>query len=136
MVVPQHYIPHEERIKTLHRYLESCSYKSVLTSSLCYLVSIILKNNYYENGELKCHQEISTAVGTKFTPPYTTLFITRFQKRIFQNNEFKVFLWYRYLGDIFCIWTKGSQKLNKSFNWIKRPASGFQTYDGLFYNRN
>ena len=37
------------------------------------------------------------------------------EKRIFQNSEFKPFLWLRYLDEIFFMWTKDSQELNELF---------------------
>ena len=36
-------------IETRHRYLEARSDKSILSNNLCDFVSIILKNNYFEN---------------------------------------------------------------------------------------
>ena len=42
------------------------------TVSLCDLASFILKNNSFENEELKYHQKRGFAIGTKFAPPYST----------------------------------------------------------------
>ena len=75
--------------------------KSTLSNSLCVLASIILKNNYFENGWLKYHQKRGFAIGTKFLSPYSNLFLTGLEKRNFQNSEFKPFLWLRYLDEIF-----------------------------------
>ena len=44
--------------------------------------------------------------------------MARLEKRIFEISEFKPFLWLRYLDEIFCIWTHGSQRLNELFNCI------------------
>ena len=41
----------------MREYLEICSDKSVFSNSLSNLASIILKNNYFENGSLKYHQK-------------------------------------------------------------------------------
>ena len=67
--------PHEEALEAMCEYLENRSDKLVSTKSLCDLASIILKNNYFENGELKHHQKRGTAIVTKFTPPYSNLFM-------------------------------------------------------------
>ena len=83
--------------------LETRSDKSIFSNSLCDLASIVLKNNYFENGELKSHQKRVFAIGTKFGSPYSNLFITGLEKRIFQNIEFKPFLWLQYLDEIFVI---------------------------------
>ena len=90
-------------IETMREGLETCSDKSILSNKLCDLASIILKNNYFENGQLEYHQKRGCAIGTKFAPPYFNLFMTGLEKRFFQNSEFKRFLWLRYLDEIFAI---------------------------------
>ena len=62
-------------IETIREYLETGSDKSISSNSLCDLASIILKNNYFENEELKYHQKRGFAIGTKFAPPYSNLFM-------------------------------------------------------------
>ena len=41
----------------MREYLEALSDKSILSNSLCDLASIVFKNNYFENWELKYHQK-------------------------------------------------------------------------------
>ena len=60
-------------IEKIRKYLETRSNKSTSSNSLCDLASFILKNNYFENEELKYHQNRSFAIGTKFAPPYSNL---------------------------------------------------------------
>ena len=107
-----------ESIETMREYLEICSDKSILSNSLCDFATIILKNEYFENGELKYHQKRDFFVGSKFASPYSNLFMAELGKIIFQNSEVKPFLWLRYLDEIFYIWTQGFQKLNKLFNCV------------------
>ena len=68
--------PTRGSIQTMRVYLDTSSDKSVLNNSMCDLASIILKNNYFENGQLKYHQKRGFAIGTKFAPPYSNLFRT------------------------------------------------------------
>ena len=56
-------------------YLETCSDKSISSNSLCDLASFNLKNNYFENDKLKYHQKRGFAIGTKFAPSYSNLFM-------------------------------------------------------------
>ena len=102
----------------MREYLETHSVKSILSNSLCYIASIILKNNNFENGSLKYHQKRDFAIGPKFASPNSNLFITGLEERIFQNIEFKPFLWLRYFDEIFDIWAQGFQKLKELFNCI------------------
>ena len=67
---------------------------------------------------MKYHQKSGFAIGAKFASPYSNLFMTGLEKKIFQNCKFKPFLWLRYLDEIFCIWTQNPQKLNELFNCI------------------
>ena len=89
----------------MHEYLETRSDKSIFSNSLCNLAIIVLKNNYFENG-------------STFTSQYSNLFMTGLEKRIFQNSEFKPFLWLRYFDKIFDIWTHSYKKLKELFNCI------------------
>ena len=114
--VPQY--PTWESIETMREYLEIRSDKSILSNSLCDFATIILKNDYFENGELKYHQKRDFFVGSKFASPYSNLFMAELGKIIFQNSEVKPFLWLRYRDEIFYIWTQGFQKLNKLFNCV------------------
>ena len=114
--VPQY--PTWESIETMREYLEIRSDKSILSNSLCDFATIILKNEYFENGELKYHQKRDFFVGSKFASPYSNLFMAELGKIIFQNSEVKPFLWLRYLDEIFYIWTQGFQILNKLFNCV------------------
>ena len=50
----------------MREYLETLSDKSIFSNSLSNVASIILKNNYFENGSLKHHQKRGFAIGTKF----------------------------------------------------------------------
>ena len=111
-------IPDEEVYKQCVNMCETHSNKSSFSNSLCNRACIILKNNYFENGSLKYHQKRGFAIGTKFASPYSNLFVTGLEKRIFQNSEFKPFLWLRYFDEIFDVWTQGSQKLKELFNCI------------------
>ena len=79
---------------------------------------MILKNNYFENGSMKYNQKRGFAIGTKIASPYSNLFMTGLEKRIFQNSEFNHFLWLRYFDENFDIWTQGSQKVKELFKCI------------------
>ena len=102
----------------MHEYLETRSDRLVFSNSLCNLASITLKNIYFENGSSKYHQKRSFAIGTKFTSPYSNLFITGLGKRIFQNSVFKPFLCLRCFDEIFDIWIHCSQKLKELFHCV------------------
>ena len=98
-------------------YLKTRENKTVSTNSLCNLGSIVLKN-YFELSSKIYHQKLGTAIGTKFAPPYANLFMAGLEKRIFENSGYHPYLWLRFLDDIFCIWTDGSEKLQEFFKFL------------------
>ena len=85
----------------MRKHLETCFNKPVSTNSLCDLASIILKNNYFQHRELKYHKKIVTAIGNKFAPLYSSLFMARFEKRIFQTVSLNILCVYDTLMSFF-----------------------------------
>ena len=59
-------------------------------------------------------QKRETAIGTKFAPPYSILFMAELEEEILRKAEFKPYLWWMYIDDIFFLWEHGEEKL-KSF---------------------
>ena len=70
-----------------------------------------LKNNYFEfKGQIQ--QQISgTAIGTKFAPPCACLFVDKIETAFLEMQELQPLVWFRYIDDIFFIWTHGEQEL-------------------------
>ena len=87
----------------MKEFLKLGEVKDISTKSLCDLATTILKNNFFKIGGEVSHQLLETAIETKFTPNCFSLFIAGLEKKIFKNANFKLFLWLRYLDDIFCI---------------------------------
>ena len=71
----------------------------------------VLKNNYFEfNKQIK--QKISgTAIGTKFAPPYACLFMDTIETTFLQTQELQPLVWFRYIDDIFFMWTDIEQEI-------------------------
>ena len=78
------------------------------------MAEFVLKNNYFQFSD-KVYQQISgTAIGTKFAPPYACIFIDQVESKFIQTQKFQPLVWFRYIDDIFFIWTHGENSL-KSF---------------------
>lgn len=74
------------------------------------------------------------AMGTSCEPSYANLFLGAWERRVFANDAYTPYLqcglcWYRFIDDIFIIWT-GSSKLLKEFIQILKhiPDNLFFTY--------
>ena len=71
-------------------------------------------NNVFEFNDKVYRQLRGTAIGTKMAPPYCILFLAELEEAFLETCEFKPEVWFRYIDDIFIIWTHGEEKL-KSF---------------------
>ena len=104
-------IPHEAGLKFLREVLDKKGQHIIPTIELIRRADFVLKNNYFEfNGQIK--QQISCiAIGTKFAPPYACLFIDKIETAFLETQELQPLVWFRYMDDIFFIWTHGEQEL-------------------------
>ena len=73
----------------------------------------MLKSNIFEFDQKTFKQVRGTAIGTKFAPPYPILFMADLEEKILNVSEEKPMLWWRYIDDIFFIWERGEESLEK-----------------------
>ena len=68
-----------------------------------------------------------TARGTKFSPPYSILFMAELEEEISRGVELKPYLWWWYIDDIFFIWEHGEEKLKEFIDVLnkKHPTIKF-----------
>ena len=104
-------IPHEAGLRALKEVLDRREEKKISTEDLVKMAEFVLKNNYFEfNGQVK-HQISGTAIGTKFAPTYACIFIDEVETNFLETQEFQPLVWFRYIDDVFFIWTHGPDKL-------------------------
>ena len=75
------------------------------------MTEMVLKKNVFEfNSE--CFLQISgTAIGTKMAPAYANIVMSIFERKLLTGSCNKPLVWFRYIDDIFAIWTYGEDKL-------------------------
>ena len=121
-------IPHEEGLASIRKHLNNRENKEVTTDTLVELADIVLKNNYFQFLDKTFKQKRGTAVGTKFAPPYSILFMADLGKRFLSDIDLKPYICWRYIDDIFLIWEHGEEsllfleKINKIHAAIKFTA--------------
>ena len=123
-------IPHELRLKVLEEALEKSDLimeilsMAILSWSYLHdpikLAKFVLRNNYFEsNGEVK--QQISgIAIGTKFAPPYACIFMDQIEFEFLKTQQYQLLVWFRYIDDIFFIWTHGQEKVEGFLDIINK----------------
>ena len=55
-------------------------------------------------------------MGTKMAPSYANIFMGQFEKKMLASFPHKPLVYFRYIDDIFMIWTEGEDTLNQFFN--------------------
>ena len=68
-------------------------------------------NNYY----IQLH---GTVMGTRMAPTYANLFMGDLERKLLAQSPLKPFIWWRYIDDIFMVWTQGEEKLNEFITHI------------------
>ena len=46
-------------------------------------------------------------------PSYANIFMDRLERGLIENAEVKPRIWWRYIDDIFIVWTEGEEKLRR-----------------------
>ena len=113
-------IPHDEGLASIRKPLNNRENKEVTTDTLVELADIVLKNNYFQFLNKTFNQKRSTAIGTKFAPPYSILFMADLEKRLLSDVDLKLYIWWRYIDDIFLIWEHDEESLKLSLEKINK----------------
>ena len=125
------YTPQSEGIAACRHYLDTRnrSNSTVPTETLCDLVRIILTINNFEFDNKHYLQIHGTAMGTKMAPSYANLFLTKFETDALSHAPRQLHTWWRYIDDIFMIWTHTEQDLlsfTSYLNSIHPPFTPFK----------
>ena len=56
-------------------------------------------------------------------PSYANLFMGKFEQQAIDNSSLKPFIWWRFIDDIFMIWTHGEEHLKTFIGYLHRPFS-------------
>ena len=120
-------IRHDEGLSTLRKQLDLRQEKDVTTSTLTKLAEVVLRNNIFTFMEKTLKQKRGTAIGRKFAPPYSMLFMAELEEEILSEIELKPYLWWRYIDAIFFLWKHGEEKLKKFIEYLneKNPTIKF-----------
>ena len=111
-------IPNIDGLRAMKKALDTRENKTISTESLVNLADIVLKNNFFEHGNEIYKQIKGTAIGTKFAPNYAIIYLGDFEEQALDNYEFKTWVWWRYIDDIFTIWEHGEEEFLKFMEYL------------------
>ena len=83
-----------------------------------YYIYICILYIYYIYEEV-INQKSGTAIGTRFAPTYASTVMDEIETNFLDTQKIKLLVWFRYIDDVFFIWTHGKEKLEellKDFN--------------------
>ena len=117
-------IPTEGGVSACRRKLEASGKSSVVVSVIVKFILLILHNNIFRFANGFFLQKIGTAMGTRMAPNYANLFMGDLEEELLQNYPLKPLVWYRYIDDVFFIWTHGREELDKFLQYANNNRHG------------
>ena len=115
-------IDHDEGVQACVEKLEQRKRKSIPSSTLGALIFLVLKSNAFRFGHMIYRQVMGTAMGTPMAPNYANLFMAKFEEEVITSYHastgHKPMVWFRYIDDIFLIWTHGNKELDDFISYI------------------
>ena len=106
-------MPDKEGILAIKIKLDEQTSSKIPTNDVIKLAEFVLKNNFFEfKNEIK-QQIPGTTIGTKFAPPYACIYMDKTETDFLKTQELQPFVLFRWIDDIFFIWTHGEAELKK-----------------------
>lgn len=104
-------IPNEEGIRAVLEYVLHDRERTLEARWIRDLLKLVLyKNNFEFNGH-HFLQIGGTAMGTKVAPSLANLFMGKLEKDLIKDWPDKPLVWFRFIDDVFCVWTHGQERL-------------------------
>ena len=111
-------IPHNEGINACDHFLRTRLHSNIPTCTLCDLIRMIFTMNNFSFNDSQYLQIHGTAMGTKMAPSFANLFLGHFEANALKNAPFHPHMWFRYIDDIFMIWTEGLDNLKIFIDYL------------------
>ena len=89
-----------------------------LNKGVLSFAELLLNSNNFEFNGRHYLQKRGSAIGTRMAPSYTNIFMDLLERRLIRNAEVKLRIWWRYIDDIFIVWTEGEEKLKEFIDYI------------------
>ena len=73
------------------------------------MTDTVFKCNFLQFLDNTFKQKWDNAIGTKFAPSYSILFIEDLEKRLLSDIDLKPYIWWRYIDYMFITWKHGEE---------------------------
>ena len=101
----------------MRKALDTRQNPSISTESLVSLGKVVIDNFFEFDGRVY-KQKLGTAIGTTFAPAYANLFMSSLEEELLSKCEVRLWVWYRYIDDVFFIRTDGEENLSSGVEFI------------------
>ena len=122
-------ILHDKGINACEEFSNTRIDQSPPTKDLCQLIYLIFESNAFIFNGAYYLQVQGMAMGSQMAPSYANLFMRKFEQQFLQTQNKLPLVWWRYIDDVFTIWTHGVlclnaflQELNNHHTTIKLTA--------------
>ena len=119
-------IPHEFCLSALKSFLLDRNLPTIVVNAIHNMTEMVHKKNVFEFISECFHKISGTAIGTKMAPAYANIVMSIFERKLLTGSCNKPLVWFRYIDDIFAIWTYGEDKLKDFMLNINYIHSSFQ----------
>ena len=104
-------IPHADGIEACREALDTRTHLQPPTEDLIELTRLVLTKNIFTFAGQHYLQTHGTAMGTRAAPSYANIFMGRLENQILAEADKKPHVWWRYIDDVFAMWTHGENHL-------------------------
>jgi hypothetical protein len=121
-------IPNDEGIRACSSELSIQRETQALPTvqSLIWLLKLTLRLNNFEFNGKHYLQVGGTAMGTKLAPSYANIFMAKLEQKLINEHRLKPHTWFRFIDDIFCIWTHGADKLEEFVQYLNNAHTSIK----------
>ena len=117
-------IPEQGGTAACRHYLSSNGRSINVIEIVMKFVGLILNCNHFTFGNAFFLQKSGTAMGTRMAPSYANLFMGFLETDLLNSAPEKPLVWYRYIDDVFFIWTHGREKYEEFFRFCNNNRFG------------
>ena len=119
-------IPQEGGIEGCRYFLQSRGRSINVIEIILKFVGLILNCNIFRFGNCHYLQKSGTAMGTKMAPSYANLFMGYVEQDLLSRCAKKPLVWFRYIDDIFFVWTHGKEAHDEFLAFCNNNSHGIQ----------
>ena len=117
-------IPTAGGVAACRAQLEKSGKTSAVINVIIKFINLILLCNIFRFANGFFLQKSGTAMGTRMAPNYANLFMGDLEQELLETYPKKPLVWYRYIDDVFFIWTHGREELDKFLEFCNNNRHG------------